>query len=60
MTDEKPKLSWRELSSAEILESISDPKFRTDCEVSATERIRFILRPDFFSGRGGGADHPRE
>lgn len=55
----KPEASWRELSSAEILESVADPKFQPDCEVSATERLMFILRPDFFSGHGGGDDHPR-
>ena len=60
MTEEKAKLSWRELSSVEILESITDPGFRPDCEVSATERLMFILRPDFFSGHGVGDDHPRE
>jgi hypothetical protein len=60
MTEKKAKLSWRELSSVEVLESVTDPGFRPDCEVSATERLMFILRPDFFSGHVGGDDHPRE
>lgn len=62
MTNEKKevRLSWRELTASEILVSVADPKFRPDCEVTATERIRFILKPIFFQKHGGGADHPRK
>ncbi len=53
------QLSWRELSAVEVLWDATSPTFRPDCEVTATERLIFILGKDFFSENGVGDDHLR-